>query len=71
MASLIGKQNLNSTVSEPVLVQKARRKAKIRTDGDGGSDEAVVVGGGGMRGEGGWRKRERESESGRESKPAL
>ena len=44
---------------------------KIMTDGDGGSGEAVVVGGGGMKGEGGWRKRERESESGRESKPAL
>ena len=44
---------------------------KTRTDGDGGSGEAVVVGGGGVRGERGWRERERESESGRESKPAL
>jgi len=44
---------------------------KTRTDGGGGSGEAVVVGGGGMRGEGGWRERERESGSGRESKPAL
>ena len=28
LASLIGKQNLNSTVSEPVLVQKRRKEEK-------------------------------------------
>ena len=33
---------------------------KTRTDGDGVSGEAVVVGGGGMRGERGWREREKE-----------